>query len=211
MERTGKGHAVEASLLSTAMWTMACDLAPTLVDRRPRTPRDRRHALSALANRYPCKDGRWVILTMPQPHLWARFCEAVGRPELAVDPRYDTVKARYDNMEELVDTLDELFATRTAAEWGDLFDAHELVWGPVQQLQEIVDDPQARAAGYYVDVPHHESGPLETVAIPLKVHGADVGPRAAAPRLGQHSWEVLSELGLTDGEIEALQTAGVVH
>ena len=123
VERTGEGQVVDVSLLATAVWTMATDLAPTLVDGRPSTKRDRHHLITALGNRFRCADDRWIILNMPETALVAPFCKTIERPELLEDDRYGTVKDRFDHMPVLIDLLDEAFATRTLAEWSAAFDA----------------------------------------------------------------------------------------
>ena len=143
---------MDTSLFATAAWTMATDLAPTLLDHRPVTKRDRHHLLSPLANRFRCADDRWIILNMPEAHWWPRFCAAIDRPDLAADERFATIKGRFDHMPYLIDLLDEVFATRTLAEWGRIFDEAGLIWGPAQAIHELVEDPQARAVGLFPDV-----------------------------------------------------------
>ena len=124
---------------------------------------------------------------------------------------FSTPKARFDNMPVVIDLLDEVFATRTVAEWGRLFDEAGLIWGPAQAIHELVDDPQARAAGVFQPIPASGERPsFETVAIPMNIRGADVGPRSQAPTVGQHTRSVLVEAGLDDGEIDALTADGIL-
>lgn len=208
-EQTGEGQVVDVSLLATATWTMATDLAPTLIDGRQPSKRDRRHLIAPLANRFRCADDRWVILNMPEPRWWPIFCEAMGRSEWIDDPRFSTVKGRFDNMPELTDMLDELFASRTLAEWGRALDEAGLIWGPASTLVELASDPQAEAAGLFPEIPH-PAGPFRTVAAPMHLRDVEIGPRGPAPELGQHTAEVLASLGLTPGEVAAMAAAGVV-
>jgi crotonobetainyl-CoA:carnitine CoA-transferase CaiB-like acyl-CoA transferase len=133
----------------------------------------------------------------------------VDRPQWVDDPRFDTVKSRFDNMEELIAEIDAIFATRTLAEWGRTFDEAGLIWGPAATLAELASDPQAEAAGMFPPVPH-PAGSFRTVAVPFTIAGADVGPRGPAPEIGQHTTEVLTEAGLTQGEVAALGAAGIV-
>ena len=76
------------SLFATAIWTQASDLAAVLVDGRQPSRRDRHHLISALANRFPCKDDGWVVFNMPEPHWWPRFCGAVERADWLDDQRF---------------------------------------------------------------------------------------------------------------------------
>ncbi len=211
VERGQGFQEVDVSLMGTALWTLASDVAPALIDRRKPTVRDRRHQINALANRYPCSDGRWVILLMPEARWWPKFCEAVDHPELAQDERYDTPKKRFDLMPELVDRIDEIMKTKTAKEWGTVFEDAGLIWGPIQSLPEVVDDPQVRAAGSFIELDHPEgNGKFETLAIPIRIQGADIGPRGNAPGLGEHTDSVLSELGVNADQVAKLRADGVI-
>jgi crotonobetainyl-CoA:carnitine CoA-transferase CaiB-like acyl-CoA transferase len=208
-ERTGEGQAVDASLLGTAVWTMATDLSAVLIDGREPTKRDRHHLISPLANRFLCGDGRWILLTMPELHWWPRFCEAFGHLEWITDARFDTMKNRFDNMPDLIDLMDAEFATRPRDEWGRLFDEAGLIWGPASTLSELATDPQAEAAGLFPDI-DHPAGRFRTVAVPIHIDGAGIRPRGPAPDIGQHTEEVLEAAGLTPGEVAALAAAGIV-
>jgi crotonobetainyl-CoA:carnitine CoA-transferase CaiB-like acyl-CoA transferase len=209
VDQTGVGQTVDVSLLGTAVWTMATELSGPLIDGREPTKRDRRHHISALANRFRCQDDRWIVLNMPENHWWPRFCDAMGRAEWAKDPRYETAKLRFDNMPDLIDGIDEVFATKPLAEWGRIFDEAKLIWGPASTLVELANDPQAAAVGFFPEV-DHPSGPFRTVAVPLNIKGADIGPRGLAPEVGQHTAAVLEAAGLTAGEVSALVAAGVI-
>jgi crotonobetainyl-CoA:carnitine CoA-transferase CaiB-like acyl-CoA transferase len=208
-ERTGKGTVVDVSLFATAAWTMATDLAPTLVDGRPVTKRDRHHLITPLANRFRCADDRWIILNMPEARWWEPFCKTIERPDLLEDERFATVKGRFDHMPEIIDTIDQVMATRTLAEWGRIFDEAGLIWGPAASIDELTRDPQAEAIGLFPTVEHPE-GDFRTVAAPVKVVGADIRPRGPAPTVGQDTATVLAELGYGDDQVKALAKDGVI-
>jgi crotonobetainyl-CoA:carnitine CoA-transferase CaiB-like acyl-CoA transferase len=209
VEKTGEGQVVDVSLLGTAAWTMASDLSATLIDGRQPSKRDRHHVITPLANRFQCGDDRWIILNMPETRWWPSFCEGVGRADWLEDPRFATPKDRFDNMPALIDLLDGLFATRPLREWGEIFDAAGLIWGPASTLAELAKDPQAHATGVFPLVPH-PAGAFATVAAPLHIRGADIRPRGPAPDIGAHTAEVLLAAGLSGGEIAALAAAGVI-
>ena len=209
VDTTGQGQVTEVSLLHAAAWTMNSDLAAPLVDGIQPRLRDRHHLFSPLANRYPCGDGRWVVLNMPEPRWWPVFCKAVDRPEWADDPRFASVKQRFELMPELVGMIDEALSHRGRDEWARIFDEHDLIWGPVQTFAELAADPQAEAAGLWAEIDHPGTGPFRTVAVPLQVRGAAIGPRGPAPRPGQHTREVLAGLGYDESEIEALVEGGI--
>ena len=210
VERTGEGQVIDVNLLATASWTMAADLSSTLVDGiDPPVPgrRGRRHALQ---DSFRTADGRWLLLFMPEPHWWPRFCEAVGRPEWLEDPRFETVASRFETMPAITDLMDELFAERTLAEWGALFDGAGFTWAPAATIREVAADPHAAAVGTFPEVVHPRAGAFRTVAMPMRLRGQDLTPRGPAPGLGEHSREVLAGLGLTSTELDALVADGTV-
>lgn len=210
VERTGEGQVVDVNLLATAAWTMATDLSGTLVDGQNPPMLGRRGRFHALQGAFPTSDGRWILLFMPEPHWWPRFCTAVGRTEWVDDPRLATYAARREEMDHVTDLLDELFVTRTLAEWARLFDEQGFIWAPAATVAELAADPHAEAIGLFPELEHPEAGRFRTVAAPLGLRGADVAPRGPAPEVGQHTGEVLGELGLGAEEVRALAAQGVV-
>jgi len=209
-ERTGDGQVVETSLFETAVWTQASDFAITAVDRAPVRRRARHEQIIITANRFPCGDGHWIVLNMPQDSAWPRVCGALELDHLVDDDRYRTRKGRFDNMAELVAEFDSAFGRRSRDEWGRIFDERGLIWGPVLSLHEVVDDPQAEAIGMFPTIEHAELGPYRTVGIPARFGGADVGPTGPSPGLGEHTRSLLAELGFTDDEIAGLTERGAV-
>ncbi|MDQ6648772.1 MAG: CoA transferase [Actinomycetota bacterium] len=210
VERTGEGQVIDVNLFATAAWTMATDLSSTLVDgQNPRTT-GRLTRLHALQESFLTADERWVLLFMPEAHWWPRFSEVVGRPEWATDPRFDSVASRIEHMTEITELMDELFATRPLADWGELFNEAGFVWAPAATVAELAADPHAEAVGLFPEIEHAEGGRFRTVRMPLRIIGADIGPRGPGPDLGQHTAEVLAEAGLSQQDIAALVADGVV-
>ena len=203
-ERTGKGQVVETSLFETAVWTQATDYGVTAVDRAPVRRRSRHQLLSPTANRYPCGDGKWVVLNMPEESAWPRLCRVIGRTQWLDDPRFVDARARYQNMAALVDGIDAALAAKGRDEWGVLFDAQGMIWGPVLALHEVAADPHAHAIGLFPEIQHTQLGAYRTVNAPMRFHTAEVKPRSPAPALGEHSREVLRGLGITATEIDHL-------
>jgi crotonobetainyl-CoA:carnitine CoA-transferase CaiB-like acyl-CoA transferase len=209
-ERTGRGQVVETSLFETAVWTQATDYGITAVDRAPVRRRARHQMLAPTANRYPCGDGKWIVLNMPEESAWPRLCKVIDREIWLDDERFKDARGRYQNMAVLVTGIDAALAARGRDEWGKIFDAHGLIWGPVLALHEVAADPHAQAIGLFPEMEHPEFGAYRTVNAPMRFATADVKPRGPAPTIGQHSRDVLEELGIGNAEIEQLIAAGAV-
>ena len=210
-ERSGIGQVVETSLYETAVWTQATDYSVTAVDRAPLRQRTRDRLIAATSNRYPCGDGKWVVINMPGEAAWRKFCRVLGLEHWLTDPRLKDLKGRFDNMPELVASIDAVLAARSRDEWGAIFDAEQFIWGPVLALHEVAVDPQAHAIGLFPQMHDETIGDYRTVRIPMRFHTADVGPRGPAPKLGQHTSEVLLGAGMSAAEVAGLIASGAVQ
>lgn len=210
-ERTGEGQVVETSLFETAIWTQASDFAVTAVDKAPVRRRTRHELIQPLSNRYPCGDGKWIVFNQPGDGPFRTFCDVIGRHEWLDDERFSTVKGRFDHMAELVDGIDATLATKSRDEWGRLFDAAGLIWGPALSLEEVADDAQAHSLGLFPTIEHPERGEYRTVRAPMRFATTEVGPRGPSPALGQHTRGVLADAGLSIAEIDDLAARGIVN
>jgi crotonobetainyl-CoA:carnitine CoA-transferase CaiB-like acyl-CoA transferase len=209
-ERSGEGQVVETSLFETAVWTQASDFAVTAVDRAPVRRRAREELIIITANRFPCGDGHWIVINMPEDSAYPRVCSAIGLDHLVDDVRFATRKGRFDHMNELVAEFDTAFGRRSRDEWGRVLDEHGLIWGPVLSLDEVADDPQAEAIGVFPEIEHPDLGSYRTVRIPARFGGAEVGPKGPSPRLGEHTASLLADLGFSVAEISGLIDAGAI-
>jgi crotonobetainyl-CoA:carnitine CoA-transferase CaiB-like acyl-CoA transferase len=197
-QRSGKGQLVATSLLRAGIYSIGWDLGIQLRFGKMAPQTGRTGNTNPLINSYRAGDGLWFwLLGLEAERHWPRLLAAIGRPELATDERFADARARRKNCEELIVLLDEVFATRSRQEWFDAFDAEDVWWAPVQTPAEVVADPQAIAAGAFVDVPEGAGAPAHrAVATPLSFgrEGATrIGP---VPGLGEHTEEILKELDL---------------
>jgi crotonobetainyl-CoA:carnitine CoA-transferase CaiB-like acyl-CoA transferase len=209
-ERTGEGQELHLSLYQAGLWMMATDIQVCLVTGFGHTPTGRA-VPNPLWNHYRAKDGRWFHLVMLQAdRYWARFCTAIERPDLAAEERYATVLVRAQHALELIEMLDSVFATRTLAEWGERFDRADLVWGPVQTIADVTQDPQARALEAFQTVTHHTGDSIEVVKSPVEFGATPARIRHAAPELGEHTEEVLLEHGYGWDDIARLKETGAI-
>ncbi len=191
---------LDISLLATACWVLSPDItaSPFL----PKFPSfNRKRAPNPLVNQYRTKDDRWLIVIMLQPdRFWADFCRHVDRPDLIDDPRFAEASKRFENREACVDELDRTFASRTLDEWRERLETMEGVWAPMQTPREIHDDKQVIANDYLPEVEGSDGSRFKLARSPVQFDEA-TADLTSAPEHGQHTEEVLLELGISWDEI----------
>jgi len=210
-DRTGKGLKLESSLYHSSIWAIAVDIQAALVGMPLPLMERNGDPFNPLYNIYRTKDGRWFQLVMIQPDLqWPGFCRAIERPELENDSRFADREVRAQNSEELMRILDELFATKNIDEWEKRFRENNCIYGRVQTAEEVVGDPQATANDFFVDMQHPIAGNMKLVNTPVQFHEKPVSITKPAPEVGQHTQEILSELGYTGDDIAGLKDEGTI-
>ncbi|NDZ95908.1 CoA transferase [Streptomyces sp. SID6673] len=210
-ERTGRASVVDGSLLAQGMWAIAPDISAADyhgIERIP--PYVAGDAPNPAVNRYKTRDGRWVQLMFLQAdRYWKGFCERAGRPELGVDERFTPLANLTRNKDEATKILRELFAERDLADWQKVLADEPGVWETIQTPEEVLDDPQAVANGYLMSVADSEGNVFRTVGAPIQF---DEAPPTAArsPEHGEHTEEILQELGMSWDDIIAAKVSGAV-
>ena len=206
-ERTGKGNYVSSSLLANGLWANGCSVQAALCGDRVVPQPAREQAQNALRAHYRCGDGRWLLLSIASDEWrWEKFKGCLEDAVLE-EPRFATVETREANACDLVAILDRIFATRDLAHWRRVLDEAGIIFGIVAETQDIADDEQALAAGHLV--PFVDADFL-TINSPIEIRGQEkVRPRRA-PKVGEHSAEVLRDAGYGEAEIAELRAAGVI-
>jgi formyl-CoA transferase len=209
-DRTGQGQKIEFSLYHSGVWTDAEDMNPALMGREP-IKHNRATSRNPLWNNYRTKDDRWFWAAMLQPDLsWGNFCRALGHQEWENDSKFNSIEQRYWNREELIRLIDEILMTRTMAEWEIIFRQNNIIYGRVASPQEVVNDPQALANNFFVDLHHPVATNLKVVMTPVKFVQNPAEVRAPAPEIGQHTEEILLEMGYTWEDIARLKATNVI-
>jgi crotonobetainyl-CoA:carnitine CoA-transferase CaiB-like acyl-CoA transferase len=157
---------------------------------------------------YRSGDGHWFwLLGVQSLRMWPKLARAIGRPELASDPRFDTHPGLIGNRDELMSLLDEVFAGRTMKELEDDFAREDVWWDPIQDFAGAVDDPLAIGSGAF---PDSECEWGKTVATPVDFGGQRPQSMARAPEAGEHTEQLLLELGYGWDDIGAFKDSGAV-
>jgi formyl-CoA transferase len=206
---TGRGQKVSMSLLANGVFANSIMVQAQLCGAPipEKMPRERYPHFAAVY--YRARDGRIFRHAAFADRHFAPFCRAVDRPDLIDDPRFDTLESRNAHMPELIAIMDEVFAERDLEDWQRAFEAHDVAYSLISDYEQVASDPQLAATGAFVDLEHPRYGRFPTVNSPLELEGhAKVAPRPA-PELGEHTREVLDELGRTNDEIDDLLARGI--
>jgi crotonobetainyl-CoA:carnitine CoA-transferase CaiB-like acyl-CoA transferase len=209
-QSTGIGQLVSTSLLRTGMYVLGWDLNIRLRFGRVAPPYTRDTVPNPVVSSYRAGDGKWFwLLGLQGDRHWPDLVRAIDRPDLRDDPRFRDIKARREHAPVLVPMLDAIFATKPLAEWTPIFDRENVWWAPVQTPDEVVTDPQVRAAGGIVTAPVTD-GEADMVASPVDFSDTPSTSTAAAPEFGQHTEEILLELGYDWESIAHLREQGAI-
>jgi crotonobetainyl-CoA:carnitine CoA-transferase CaiB-like acyl-CoA transferase len=159
---------------------------------------------------FECADGK-LMLAAGNDGQFAKLCEAMGRAELARDPRFATNEARVRNRELVTSTLQQVLREGSVAYWTDLLARAGVPCGPINDIAAVFEDPHLRHRGVRIEVEHPVVGALPLVANPLRLSGTPVEYGLPPPLVGQHTDELLDQLlGLDAGAIESLRRAGAI-
>jgi crotonobetainyl-CoA:carnitine CoA-transferase CaiB-like acyl-CoA transferase len=199
-ERTGEAQAIEipmfenmaAFVLSEHMYLKTFD--------PPRGPTGDPRLLDPQAKPLETKDGWICVSANTQAQAFALF-DAIGRPELKTDPRFDTIAARFRNVSEYFRIRAEALKMRTTAEWLEIFDRCDVPAMPYHTLDSLMEDPHLADVGFFETIGHPTEGRIVNMRLPNKLGRGARQDFSAAPKLGQHSVEILAELGYSDEAI----------
>ncbi len=209
-ERTGRGVKVGTSLMASGAWANACDIQAKFckaefpqrgADGTPPNP---------LTAGYLSRDRKAFLVVLLDPDKeFPNLCRALGYEELATNDLFVTTKARVENASALFAILQAQFESRDLAEWRVLFRQADIKWAPLPKLEEVVEDPQMRAAGAFVELDDPRYGKLTTVSSPIFASAGAKRTPTAAPELGAHTAEVLRDIGYDEKTIAALVRDGI--
>ncbi len=204
-ERTGRGSRVSTSLLASGAWANACDIQAKLLNAKFPVRGEGKHPPNPLTAAYLTRDGKIFLLVLIDPdNEFPRLCRAFGQPELGTGELFATNDGRDRNAAALYAILQSEFESRDLAEWRTIFKRNDIKWAPLPVLDEVVKDPQMRAAEAFVKMDYPGAGVLETVNSPVFVDGSAKRKPTAAAEVGAHTREVLQELGYSADAIDSI-------
>jgi crotonobetainyl-CoA:carnitine CoA-transferase CaiB-like acyl-CoA transferase len=208
--RTGEGQYLETSLVDAGLAWMMWESAAFFGAGEVAMANGTRHRRSAPYQAFRTADG-YVTVGANSEKMWASFCnDVLGRPDMLQDERFKGLQNRLANVDALQDEIEKVLTTQPTAHWVPLLDKAAVPGGPVYTFDETVEDPHIKAREMFFDVEHPIIGKMKNIGYPVKFSRTPQQFRSAAPWLGQHTTDVLGELGYTAAQIESLFGDSVV-
>ena len=208
-ERSGRGQWVTTSLLEAQVAMLDFQSTRWLIDGEVPPQAGNDHPTSMPTGVFQTTDG-YINIAATGQAMWRKLCEALGLEPLIDDPRFNTALGRSANRGELMPALGKVLATRASTEWVETLNAAGIPCGPIFDIQQLYEDPQAQHLGLATPVMHPALGELRVQRHPVSASRTPPAVRSAAPDLGAHTDEVLAGLGYSAAEIERLRTDGVI-
>jgi len=208
--QTGVGQHIDMALLDTQVAFLANQAMNYLATGEAPGRLGNAHPNIVPYQTFRTRDGD-IILACGNDNLFAKFCDIAQCPQFKDDARFSTNARRVENRAALGPLLQQVFLERTTAEWVELLETAGVPNGPINRIDQVFENPQVRARGMKLELPHATAGTVPLVASPMRFSATPVQHAAAPPVLGQHTEAVLhAELGLSDAEIEALRADEVI-
>jgi crotonobetainyl-CoA:carnitine CoA-transferase CaiB-like acyl-CoA transferase len=208
--RTGLGQQIDTSLVDAGVALSIWEATEYFAGGAVPQPLGSAHRMNAPYQAIRCADG-YITIGGANDRLFERIADVLGHPEWKTDPAFADNASRVKNRAALAAAIEAITVTRPRGHWLSLFDAHEIPCGPINDYAQVFADPQVAARGMAVDVEHPSLGTIKALGSPIKMSATPPDVRRRAPRLGEHTDEVLGEAGLSAADIASLRAAGAVR
>jgi crotonobetainyl-CoA:carnitine CoA-transferase CaiB-like acyl-CoA transferase len=205
-ERTGRGQRIDTSLFEGALALSIWETAELWATGRVPRPMGSAHRLTAPYQALRTRDGH-ITVAGNNDRLWRRLCAAIGREDLPADPRFAGNDERMANRPALVAELETVLRRRDTADWVEVLLGAGVPAGPINDYREVLEDPHTHAREMVVEMEHPVEGTVRALGIPVKLSDTPGTVRRAAPLLGEHTAEILAEIGYDDDEIARIAGA----
>lgn len=215
-ERLGIGQEVDTSLFGPLIWAQQWNISQILLGKQGIYREERAKSLPSIGNNYRCKDGKWIkVCTSPGggKECWPEFCQVLNIQQLEEDVRFVDPNERVANAEALVKILDGIFIEKTRDEWIEYLKAKKasFLYEGIQEVSELSNDPQVRLNQYIIEEDHPILGRIRSVKFPVNYSGTPlVSEMKPAPKLGEHTVEVLRRVGYSQEDISRFGEHGLV-
>ena len=208
-EKTGKGQMVDVSLLDSQVAWLTYRAGAYFASGEVPQPMGSGHPVIVPYQAFKAKDV-YVNIAVGNDQLWERFCKAVGLENVMNDPKFATNAKRVENREEIVDIISDLIVTKNGEEWLKILTDAGIPCGPIYTVDKIFADPQVLHRKMMEELDHPKAGKVKVTGIPIKLSDTPGEVETAPPVLGQHTQEILTELGYNDKDLEKLKQENVI-
>lgn len=209
-EKTGEGQAIDMALLDTQVGILANQGMNFLATGEAPERLGNTHPNIVPYQAFKTKDGD-IILACGNDNLFNKFCEVANATQLSKDPRFATNAKRVENRGAMDEVLGPIFKQRTTAQWVADLERGGVPCGPINNLKDVFDDPQVKARGMRIELPHAVAGKVPLIRSPMRFSGTPIEHTVGPPALGQHTDDVLAKaLGKSVEQIAELKKAGIV-
>jgi len=207
-EHSGRGQWLHTSLLESMVYMMDFQTSRVLIDGEVPTQAGNYHPTSIPTGVYKARDG-WMNIAVFGSKIWERFCDILGAPEWVTDPRYHDKPSRSVNRDSLNAEINRRLASQDCAYWVQRFNEGGVACGLINNVRDALNEEQVQHLGMVKEVVSAHHGPQRLVGQPMQLARTPSTIARAAPKRGEHSTEILRELGLGDAELDALKAQGV--
>ena len=208
-ERSGQGQRVDIGMLDTTAALLTYQAANWFATGKVPPRQGNRHATIAPYETFTTSDGD-IVVAVGNDATWQKFCPAIGLPDLAQDPRFTTNKDRMEHYDAMRKPIDAIFRTRTTGEWARILNEAGVANGEVRNIGQMLTDPQLDARDMIKTLMHPTVGATRVIGAPIKFSENESSVRTPPPVLGQHTDDILRELGYDAAAINALRRGGVI-
>jgi crotonobetainyl-CoA:carnitine CoA-transferase CaiB-like acyl-CoA transferase len=208
--RSGEGQYVDTSLLEASLVHTYWPVALAFATGESAGPMGSAHPVAAPYQAFPTQDG-WLNIGAMSQATWAGTANVLGLPGMLTDERFATNGARMRNLPAMVELMSSVLRQQPTEYWVTVFEQAGVPAGPVKNMKQVLDDPQTRAREMVIRVDHPVAGEIDALGLPIKFSHGNGVTRRGAPLYGQHTAEVMRELGYGDAEIDRLARSHAVH
>jgi crotonobetainyl-CoA:carnitine CoA-transferase CaiB-like acyl-CoA transferase len=207
--KTGRGQMVDASLLDIQVGLLTYRAGAYLTSGEIPQPVGSGHPVIVPYQAFKTKDV-YINIAVANEQLWEKFCKTVGLEKIMDEPRFATNPKRVENREELIKIISDLFATRNGEEWLKMITDAGIPCGPIYTVDKIFIDPQVLHRQMLKELDHPKAGKIKVTGVPVKLSDTPGEVRTSPPVLGQHTQEILTELGYSEQDVEAMRQEKVI-
>src|SRR3546814_641513 len=208
--RSGQGQYVDTSLMEASLVHTYWPAAMALATGHSPGPMGSAHPVAAPYQAFPTQDG-WLNIGAISKATWIGVSEVLELPGLLTDERFKDNAGRMQHLNDLVKLISDVLQTQPTEHWVQAFERAGVPAGPVKNIKQALDDPQTRVRDMVIKVDHPVAGEIDALGLPIKFSHGNGITRRGAPLYGQHTKEVMAEIGYTAPEIQHLIQAGMVH